>query len=100
MKRQKYRRKKSLSRILFFLLKIDNEIRSADDDDGNDDDDDDDGRARSGRLGRRVYSVIIETVEIDGEVKSIDGSGGYVYYNRTCFLPRNSYVAEQFRKPR
>ncbi|KAK1118851.1 hypothetical protein K0M31_014622 [Melipona bicolor] len=42
---------------------------SVDDDDGNDDDDDDDdGRARSGRLGRRVYSVIIETVEIDGEL--------------------------------
>lgn len=43
------------------------------DDDGNDNDDDE--RADS---GRRIYSIIIGTVEIDGGVKSIDGSGGYV----------------------
>lgn len=61
------------------VFTIDNDIRSVDDD-GNDDDD---GRARSGRLGRRVYSVIIGTVEIDGGVKSIDGSGGYVLQSNT-----------------
>lgn len=43
------------------------------DDDGNDNDDDE--RADS---GHRIYSIIIGTVEIDGGVKSIDGSGGYV----------------------
>lgn len=40
-----------------------------------------------------------DTSEIDDGVKSIDGSG-VVTYNRTRFLPRNSYVAEQFRKSR
>lgn len=44
------------------------------DNDGNDNDDDEE-RADS---GRRIYSIIIGTVEIDGGVKSIDGSGGYV----------------------
>lgn len=47
-------------------------------DDDDDNYNDDDGRAGSGRLGRRIYSIIIGTVEIDGGVKSIDGSGGYV----------------------